>query len=250
MPKQIRLGILTPSSNTSLEPLTQSIISALPNVTVHFSRFPVTKISLDADALSQFQTENILVAAQLLADANVDIIGWSGTSSGWLGFEADEALCAAISEATGVPATTSVLALNKACKVLGVQRLGLVTPYVDNVQDAIVRTYAGVGIEVTEEKHLGMSKNTAFAEVEERVLDEMVAHVVKRSQREEGKGESVQAVTTFCTNLRAAQRVDFWEKEHGVPVFDTVATVVWDMLRYCKVDMAPLRDWGVLFTKE
>ncbi|KAL2859022.1 Asp/Glu/hydantoin racemase [Aspergillus pseudodeflectus] len=246
MSKHIRLGILTPSSNTSLEPLTQSLIAPLQTVTVHFSRFPVVKISLESDALSQFQTEPILAAARLLADANVDIIGWSGTSSGWLGFEADEALCGAITEATGIPATTSVLALNKACKKFGVERLGLVTPYVDDVQDAIVKTYGSLGIEVSEERHLGLSKNTAFAEIGEEVLDGMVAEVV-RGRNSEAKG--VQAITTFCTNLRAAQRVSFWEKEHGVPVFDTVATVVWDMLRHCEVNTAPLRDWGVLFRK-
>ncbi|KAL3492227.1 Asp/Glu/hydantoin racemase [Aspergillus germanicus] len=246
MPKQIRLGILTPSSNTSLEPLTQSLIAPLQNVTVHFSRFPVVKISLESDALSQFETEPILAAARLLADANVDIIGWSGTSSGWLGFEADEALCGAITDATGIPATTSVLALNKACKEFGVERLGLVTPYVDDVQEAIMKTYRGIGIEVTEERHLGLSRNTAFAEIEEDVLDRMAGEVV-RGRGSEGKG--VQAVTTFCTNLRAAHRVGFWEMEHGMPVFDTVATVVWDMLRHCEVDMAPLKDWGVLFAK-
>ena len=46
MTKRIRLGILTPSSNTSLEPLSQAIIAQLPNVSVHFSRFTVLKISL------------------------------------------------------------------------------------------------------------------------------------------------------------------------------------------------------------
>ncbi|KAL4864087.1 Asp/Glu/hydantoin racemase [Aspergillus spectabilis] len=239
-PRAIRLGVLTPSSNTSLEPLTQAMIASLPNVTVHFSRFPVTKISLDDDALQQFHNDKILAAAQLLADAGVDIIGWSGTSSGWLGFEADETLCAAITEATGIPATTSVLALNKACQEFGVKKLGFVTPYMDNVQEAITKTYATIGIDATKERHLRMSKNTTFADIDEPTLDEMVADVVARK---------APAISTFCTNLRAAQRVTYWEKEHGVPVFDTVSTVVWDMLRYCQVDMSPLKDWGVLFTK-
>ena len=45
-----------------------------------------------------------------LADAKVDVIAWNGTSSGWLGFEASTSACAAaITEATGIPATTSVL---------------------------------------------------------------------------------------------------------------------------------------------
>ncbi|KAK1480120.1 ABC transporter [Colletotrichum cuscutae] len=114
----------------NLEPLTQAIISGLPDVTVHFSRFRVLKISLDEDGLDQFQTDNLISAAQLLADAEVDMIGWSGTSSGWLGFEADEKLCADITAATGIPATTSVLALNKALQKFDVKDLGLVTPYV------------------------------------------------------------------------------------------------------------------------
>lgn len=241
MVRNIRLGILTPSSNTSLEPLTQAIISSLPNVTVHFSRFPVVKISLEDDALHQFQNENIVAAAQLLADAEVDMIGWSGTSSGWLGFEADEKLCAEITAATSIPATTSVLALNKAAKEFGVTDLGLVTPYVDNVQEAIIRTYATIGVSCTKESHLGISKNSTFATIEESTLDRMVKEVVVKD---------VQAITTFCTNLQAAQRVMYWEKEHGVPVFDTVATVVWEMLRECKVDMKPLEPWGRLFTMQ
>ncbi|KAK2739695.1 asp glu racemase [Colletotrichum kahawae] len=238
MPRKVRLGILTPSSNTSLEPLSQAIISSLPNVSVHFSRFRVLKISLDKDGLNQFQNENIVAAAQLLADAEVDVIGWSGTSSGWLGFEADEKLCADITAATGIPATTSVLALNKAVQEFGVKELGLVTPYTDDVQEAIIRTYFTIGIDCTKESHLRIFKNSTFAAVDEPTLDGMVGEVA---------GKSVQAISTFCTNLRAAQRADCWEKEHNIPVFDTVATVIWEMLRMCEVDMSPLQGWGMLF---
>ncbi|KAH0429767.1 hypothetical protein CcaCcLH18_08190 [Colletotrichum camelliae] len=240
MPRKIRLGILTPSSNTSLEPLSQAIISSLPNVSVHFSRFRVLKISLDKDGLNQFQNENIVAAAQLLADAEVDVIGWSGTSSGWLGFEADEKLCADITAATGIPATTSVLALNKAVQEFGVKELGLVTPYTDDVQEAIIRTYSTIGIDCTKENHLRIFKNSTFAAVDEPTLDGMVGEVA---------GKGVQAISTFCTNLRAAQRADYWEKEYNIPVFDTVATVIWEMLRMCEVDMSPLQGWGMLFTK-
>ncbi|WEJ91260.1 MAG: hypothetical protein P0Y63_09620 [Klebsiella huaxiensis] len=107
MTKRIRLGILTPSSNTALEPLTQSLIADFPEVSVHFSRFRVTEIALSDKALGQFQCEQVIEAARLLADAKVDVIGWSGTSAGWLGFDADVELCAAITRATGVPATRS-----------------------------------------------------------------------------------------------------------------------------------------------
>src|ERR1700759_886663 len=85
----IRLGMLTPSSNTALEPITSAMLAGLPGVSAHFSRFKVTEIALSDQALAQFDTDNILRAAELLAHAKVDVIGWNGTSSGWLGFDTD-----------------------------------------------------------------------------------------------------------------------------------------------------------------
>jgi len=62
--------------------------------------------------LAQFELAPILHhAAELLAHAEVDIIGWSGTSAGWLGFDKDVTLCDEIEKVTGIKATTSVLAL-------------------------------------------------------------------------------------------------------------------------------------------
>ena len=88
-----RLGMLTPSSNTVLEPMTAAMLAALPDVTAHFSRFRVTEIALTPQALGQFDHDEILRAAELLAHAKVDVIGWNGTSASWLGFDRDERLC-------------------------------------------------------------------------------------------------------------------------------------------------------------
>jgi len=247
-PKRIRLGILTPSSNTALEPLTYSLLAALNahlpdiQITAHFSRFSVTQISLSPDGLAQFDLAPILAAAQLLSHAEVDIIGWSGTSAGWLGFSHDVELCAEIEKATGIKATTSILSLNKALGIWGVKKLGLVTPYLDNVQAKIVQNYKGIEVEIGEgmERHLRVVKNTDIADIGEEKLDGMVGDVV---------GSGVDAVTTFCTNLIAAQRVEVWEKKYGVPVFDTVTTVVWDMLRECGVDAKGVKGWGMIFDK-
>ncbi|MBD8593124.1 aspartate/glutamate racemase family protein [Pseudomonas sp. CFBP 8758] len=241
MTRRIRLGVLTPSSNTALEPLTQALIANLPEVSVHFSRFSVTQIALSADALGQFQRERILDAARLLADAHVDVIGWSGTSAGWLGFDTDVALCQAITEATAIPATTSVLALNKALHRFGIRRLGLVSPYLADVQARIVANYAALGIDASAESHLSLQDNFSFAEVDEAILDRQVAEVV---------AAGAEAISTFCTNLHAAHRAESWERQHGVPVFDTVTTVLWDMLNMTGVDTRRLTGWGRLLLEE
>jgi maleate isomerase len=151
-------------------------------------------------------------------------------------------LCEGIEKATGIKATTSILALNKALKLWGVKKLGLVTPYNDDVQTAIMKNYKEIGIEIGEanERHLGVVKNKDIADIGEEVLDVLVDEVVR---------SGVDVVSTFCTNLVAAQRVNFWEKKHGVPAFDTVTTVVWDMLRECGVEAKELRGWGMIFGK-
>jgi maleate isomerase len=240
-PRRIRFGILTPSSNTALEPLTQQIVSQLPGVSVHFSRFRVLRIALSPDALAQFDNSAIIEAAHLLADAKVDVIGWSGTSSGWLGFEADEKLCHEITAATGIPATTSVLGLNKLIKRLKITDLGLLTPYTDDVQAAIIKNYSSFGVDCSVETHLGEPDNASFGNVSEAVLDKGFQELADRG---------AVAVSVFCTGLKAAQLVDEWERKTGIVVLDTVATVLWDMCAIVSVDMRGIKGWGLLFKEE
>jgi maleate isomerase len=233
-----RIGVLTPSSNTVLEPMTTAILAGLPEVSVHFSRFRVTEIALSGSSAGQFELETILAAARLLADAKVDVIGWSGTSAGWLGFERDEALCQAITAETGIPATTSVLALNQLFRLHGVERFGLVTPYSDDVQQAIMANYERAGISCMAERHLGISVNFDFAAVTEERIAQMVREVA---------GARPQAITVFCTNMRGARLAQRCEAETGIPLYDTVSTVVWSALRIVGVDPSRVGSWGGLF---
>jgi len=238
MNRPLRLGVLTPSSNTALEPLTSAIVAGIPGASAHFARFRVTEIALDAQALGQFDDSKILAAAELLADAKVDAIGWSGTSSGWLGFDRDRQLVERIRERTGIPATTAVLAFNELLALKDLRRIALVTPYTADVQQRIVANYRGLGIEVVAEQHLGIRVNHDFAGVAPDTLRRLMDEVA------EGKP---QAITTFCTNLRAAQLAQDFERERGIPLLDTVSTTVWGMLRAAGASPAAITGWGGLF---
>lgn len=236
--RPLRLGVLTPSSNTALEPVTTALISQLPGVTAHFSRFRVTEISLDAAALGQFDDSKVLAAAELLADAKVAVIGWSGTSSGWLGFDRDRQLVERIRERTGIPATTAVLSLNELLALKDMKRLALVSPYTADVQQEIVANYRSIGVEVVAERHLGISVNHDFAGVTPATLRKLIAEVAESQP---------QAITTFCTNLRAAQMATEIQQAHGIPLLDTVSTTVWGMLRAAGASPAQISGWGELF---
>ena len=238
MTSPVRLGMLTPSSNTTLEPVTTAMLAALPAVSVHFSRFRVTEIALTNDALAQFDDRPILAAAELLADAKVDVIAWNGTSSGWLGFDADTRLCERIEAATGIRASTSMLALNQILAATGVRRFGLVTPYIDAVQQRIIANYATLGIECAPERHLAVQDNFAFCEVPAETLTGMIRTVA---------AERPDAIGVICTNLNAAPLVAALEQETGIPIYDTIATVVWKSLQLAGVDPARVTGWGRLF---
>jgi maleate isomerase len=75
MPDPIKLGIIVPSSNTALEPLTQAIVSSISTlerpITVHFTRIPVTQLNLSPGSSQQFSHETLIAAGQLLVDAKV-----------------------------------------------------------------------------------------------------------------------------------------------------------------------------------
>lgn len=242
MPHRTLLGMLTPSSNTTLEPVTTAMLGGLAEVSAHFSRFKVTEIALSDQALAQFDRSGILAAAELLSHARCEVIGWSGTAAGWLGFDVDHQLCEQIERQTGARACTSVLALNEVFERTGVRRFALVTPYRADVQAAIVANYARAGFECVAERHLDLQDNFSFSEVSMAQLRTMVREVLigPAAQRPE-------AIAILCTNLRGAPLVEAIEDEFGVPVYDSIATVVWKSLQLVGVDTRRVVGWGRLF---
>jgi maleate isomerase len=230
--------MLTPSSNTVLEPTTTRMLDALPDVTAHFGRFRVTRIGLAPDALAQFDPAPIVDAASLLHDAHMDVIAWNGTSAGWLGFDSDRRLCAAITAATGVPATSSVLALNEALAALGATTLGLVTPYTPDVQARIVDTYAASPTPIIAERHLNDPGNFTFAQYEPPQIATLIREVA---------ASKPDAIAVLCTNMRGASMAAALEAELGIPILDSIAVTVWKSLRLAHIPPARVQGWGRLF---
>lgn len=231
--------MLTPSSNTIVEPYTNHLAWPLfPAVSVHYGRFMVRRIALDAGSNDQFTPEPILATADLLMDAKPDIIAWNGTSASWLGFDSDKRLCDALSKRTGRPATSAVLALNRLLGRFDVQRIGLVTPYTADVQARIIANYAAMGIDTIAERHANRSDNFSFSEVQEPEITRMCLEVA--AQRPD-------AIVILCTNMRGPLVAAQLERELGIPVLDSVAFTLWGCLDVLRVPMDPLAEFGMIF---
>jgi maleate isomerase len=234
----IRLGMLTPSSNTVLEPVTAEMIHGMADLSMHVSRFPVTEIALDQAALQQFDDAPILSAATLLTHAKVDVIAWNGTSASWLGLDHDRRLVERIEAETGTPATTCVLGLFDLFRRFGVRRIGLVTPYTADVQARIVERYRAEGVDCTFERHLDIRDNYAFGTVPEETIATMVR---------EAAASRPDAIVILCTNLRGARVAAAIEAETGVLVFDSIAVTLWAALVRIGAHHGGVRGFGQIF---
>jgi maleate isomerase len=234
-----RIGMLTPSSNTVVEPYTQALLQPLfPDVTAHFQRLRVLTISTGAESNQQFDAGPMLAAAELLADARMDVMAWNGTSASWLGFEHDVRLARTLEATTGVPTTTAILGLNALLRALGVKRLGLVTPYVGDVQARIVANYTGLGIDTVAERHLMTTDNFAFALFGEDEIAALCREVAAARP---------DAIAIVCTNMRGPLIAPELERELGITILDSVAFTLWATLALAAVDTTPLQRFGRLF---
>jgi maleate isomerase len=238
-PPRVRIGMLTPSSNTVLEPVTQAILGGTPAITAHFSRFKVTEIALDSAALAQFGDAPILAAAELLAHAKVDVIAWNGTSASWLGIERDERLRERIEAATGIRASTCILSLVEILRRLGATRQALVSPYTADVQARIVETYAAAGFACPAERHLGIRDNFSFGTVPEATITEMVVDCL---------ASEPDAVTILCTNMAGARAAAALETAEGPIILDSVAVTLWGCLMAAEIRPDVIRGRGRIFT--
>ena len=88
------------------------------------------------------------------------------------------------------------------------------------------------------EQHLGLQDNLSGSDVQADTLRAMVRSVAQARP---------DAITILCTNLRGAPLVAELEAETGIPIYDSIATVVWKSLKLAAVDPHRVRGWGRLF---
>lgn len=232
-----RLGHITPSSNSAVEPITALLNASLADrVSHHFTRIRVTQIALGDSTARQFELEKMLAAAELLADAPLDAIVWNATAASWLGIERDEELCRRITDRTGLPSSTSTLAFHAAFRHFGLRNIALAVPYTADVTARIGETYAGHGLNIVSAAHLGQSGNAEFADNGPDVIRQLLR---------DADTASAECIAVVCTNFPVTPLVEEMEQQLGKPILDSIAVTFWQACRLAGID--PLVEgWGAL----
>ena len=236
-----RIGMLTPSSNTVLEPESYALLREIEGVSLHFSRFKVTEIALDRQALGQFDDAPMLRCRRASGHAKVDCITWNGTSAGWLGLDADGRSSAASRRARASSASTCVLTYRSTSS-------RRTRPHAHRARHALHgrraaahrRDFATEGVATVAESHLGIRDNFSFGLVDAETLDRGVTEVARARP---------DAIVILCTNLGAARLGPAWERRLGIPVLDSVAISLYGALAASGFDTKDFARHGALFAQ-
>jgi maleate isomerase len=133
----------------------------------------------------------------------------------------DRTICERIQEAAGSPGTTTATAMVEALRALGVRRVAVAAPYIDEVCARLRRFLEASGFEVVSLENLNL-RGMAITEV----TDAEVAELGKRADR-----PSAEAIFLSCTNLRTLDVIGTLEQDVGKPVVSSNLATMWHALR-------------------
>lgn len=214
----MKLGLLIPSSNTTME--TEFWRMAGEWATVHTARMRLQKIIV---AELEEMEEDVLQEAVHLADAGVDVIGY-GCTSGSLFKGKGHALQLEkrIAERTGIPVVVTAAAVIEALKKLRINKVCVATPYVEEINTLEKIFLEQERINVLRIKGLNLVDNRQVGLQEPSIASDLAKEVYL---------PEAQGIFISCTNFRTIEVIDNLEREVGVPVISSNTATFWSMMR-------------------
>lgn len=219
-----RLGVLVGDSDPIVEFDLQRFLPR--HVSFHVGRLDMPPdAELAAADSSQMMCDSAPYAARKVAKAEVGFFLFACTSASFLHGEGwDRQVAQSITDATGVPATTTATAVADALEAVGVRRVFMATPYSQEVNAREVAFLGRRGIEVSRQQSFGCTKSRDVSHVPvDRIRDRLLAHGAEISK--------AGALFVSCTMLRAMEIAESLEETLGVPVVTSNTAAMWAMLR-------------------
>ena len=223
-----KFGVLAPSTNTVVEP--DFYMMAVPGVTAHISRILMTNSRRDADDPQSNELRAQSLASEmkptidriLTAEPDYMVMGMSApTFRG--GLEGNRRWKAQMQEHSGgLGMANGAEACHRALNLLGVKRLGVLTPYWSSTSDHVVQFFTEAGFQVVSQKDLECPTPVSIAHV---TLDEC------RNALLEVNTNDVEAIVQCGTDLNMVRLADEAERWLGKPVIAINAAIWWMALR-------------------
>lgn len=184
-----------------------------------------TRISLhetNEEGLSQIGNEAIK-AAKLLSQAPVDIIALGCTSGSFMGgAQYDKEVIEKMEESSGLQCITTSSSVVDALRKLGVKKIAVATPYIEEVYMKGKAFLEESGFIVTDIKGLDL--------LYDRDIDSQSLERVYKLAKDVDT-EDAEAVVILCTGIRSIGIIDYLEKDLNKPVISAIQATFWNSIR-------------------
>lgn len=231
-----RIGLVVLQTDQTLETEFRDL-THVPGVSCYHTRI-ANESTTNEDTLTAMAADLPAAAAMLPLDMGLAAIGYGCTSASTL-IGADRVAGMLNSAHPGIPTSEPLSAAIAALKAMGVQRLGLLTPYIPEVTIAMQQAFVDAGIVV--------SVVGSFCEGDDLTVGKIDADSVLNGVKALGAREDVDGVFISCTSVRAVALIEEAEAAIGKPVTASNHALAWHLLRLARIDDT-LEGKGRLYT--
>jgi maleate isomerase len=209
----------------------------LPGVATYESRIWNDSV-ITPDTLRAMEGGIAEATRLILPGMPLDVVGFGCTSATMVLGEATVA--ARVREARpGVKVSTPVTGAFAAFRALRAERIAVLTPYSDDVNEGI-RAYI-------ERAGFAVAAMGSFKEPDDRIVARIAPDAIEAAAARLVAGSDAQALFVSCTSLRLVERVAALEARIGIPATSSNHAMGWHSLRLAGIpDRRP--QFGRLFT--
>lgn len=222
--KRKRIGLIIPSSNTTLE--VDFYRSFTTDVTVHTTRMYLDLVTRENE--EKMISEHLPQATRLLRTLDPDVVVFGCTSGGALGGLAhDRQIAAQIEKEVGVKSMTVLSSVIEALTENRAKKIGVLTPYIEEVDEDIRTSLEEANFRVSFIYGMGLIRNVDVGKVTPIEICQFVQKKIHSSV-------SVDVLFLSCTNWRAYETLPHLTRMISIPVVTSSQAVIQSVKNYLK----------------
>jgi len=235
--ERAQIGVIVLASDHTIEHEFRQIVT-MPGVAFYESRIPNSPI-ITPETLHTMESHISERAALILPGVSFDVMAYGCTSASVVIGEEKifEKIRAGRPEA--IP-TTPITAAFAAFKSLGIKKIGVLTPYRDDI-NLFMRDYI-------EKKGFKVTVFGSFNEENDNRAARISPESIRRAIIKIGQRNEVEGVFLSCTNLRLTNAIEEIEIKLGKPVTSSNHAIIWHSLRLAGIK-EEIEGYGSLYRK-
>lgn len=219
------IGLLVLSSDQTIEHDYRRLLD-LPGVAVYHSRIANSNV-ISRENLRAMEARITDASGLLLPEVPMDVIGYGCTSAS---MEIGEERVIGLMKAAHPESrcTTPITAARAAFRELGMEKIALLTPYTDDINNHVRAYLEEHGVRVPVMGSFNVEDDRQACRIEPASIRDAAVALGRRGR--------VDGVFVSCTSLRAAGIIEEIESALGVPATASNHAMAWHSLRLAGID--------------